>query len=61
MLFGATAAAMKAFRTYGNHPTAMLTAAVDAWFNAYPMRYTDAEYFIATKYFSFYNNWGLGE
>ena len=36
-MFGATAAAMNAFKMYGNDPSAAINAAEEAWFNAYPL------------------------
>ena len=63
-MFGSTAAAMLAFHTYGNDPHAMLGAAVDAWFNAYPMFEEgniseEADECIFNKFMEHVSNWGL--
>lgn len=64
-MFGATAAAMLALRTYGNDPHAMLCAAVDAWHAAYPLPdevgyvSDEADDYILNKYMSHIENWGL--
>lgn len=56
-MFGATAAAMAAFKMYGNDFSAAINAAETAWFNAYPMEgeygmTAEADEFIMDKHLS---------